>query len=215
VSIRLLVVDDHHLVRGALVGLLATVPEIEVVAEAATGREALEMVRRHHPQIVLMDIEMPDLNGIEATKQIMELQPRTRVIALSVHSASHYVCQMLDAGASGFLTKSASPEELDQAIKAVSTGNKYLSPEIASSMVGAWVSGNNGAADKPAQLHPRERQVLQLLAEGNTSKQIAKTLSVSRKTVDAHRQNIMNKLKLHSVAELTKYAVRRGLTTLE
>jgi DNA-binding NarL/FixJ family response regulator len=216
VSIRILLADDHQMMREGLRAVLAREPTIEVVGEAENGRLALELVRSLSPDIVVMDITMPDLNGVDATRLIFARYPDVKVIALSVYADQRYVLAMLKAGASGYVVKAAAGEELLHAIKAVVKNKKYISPEI----TGVLIEGYLGGAVSPeepagALLGAREREVLQLLAEGKTSGEIAAALHISTSTVEAHRRNIMKKLDLHSVAELTKYAIREGLTSLE
>jgi DNA-binding NarL/FixJ family response regulator len=189
--------------------------DLEVVAEASNGRDCVELCRKLKPDLVLMDIGMPDLNGIEATRQCVAESPRVKVLALSMHSDRRYAAGMLSAGASGYMLKDAAFEELTQAIDTVMAGRVYLSPAITGLVVEDYVQRlSAGPTDSPA-LTSREREVLQALAEGNSTRQIAEALHLSIKTVETHRQNIMNTLDLHSVAELTKYAVREGLTSLE
>ncbi len=214
-SIRILLADDHRLFREGLRALLKETADMEVVAEAGDGRTAVQQTGELKPDVVAMDISMPDLNGIEATRQIASRVPGTKVIGLSVHSDKRFVEGMLKAGASGYLLKDCANEELIQAIRVVASGQTYLSPAIADTVVQGYVHGPEAKA-KPStdQLTPREREVLQLVAEGLASKQIAAKLNISVKTVDSHRHQIMERLNLHSVAELTKFAIRQGLTSL-
>jgi DNA-binding NarL/FixJ family response regulator len=190
---------------------------MEVLAEAEDGRDAVRLVRKLSPQVVIMDVGMPDLNGIEATRQILQESPETKVIALSMHSDRRFVTNMLKAGASGYLLKDSAFEELATAIRVVMARKTYLSHEIAHVVVKDYVQGG-GSKDDPSVfsvLSPREREVLQLMAEGKTNRQIAETLNVSLKTVETHRQQIMNKLEIHNIVELTKYAIREGLASLD
>jgi len=214
--IRVLLADDHKIMREGLRSLLAKEEEIEVVSEAENGRQTLELVRQVKPDVVVMDISMPDLNGIEATQRIVSHEPAPKVLALSMHSDKRFVTQMLLAGASGYLLKDCALEELAFAIRTVAAHKIYLSPAIAGvvteELVHPMTSTDSGVC---SPLTFREREVLQLLAEGHGTKEIAGMIDVSVKTVEAHRQNVMAKLNLHSVAELTKYAVREGLTSLE
>jgi len=211
-----LLVDDHAIIRQGLRSLLEKQPDIEVVAEAEDGRKALELVRKVLPDIVVMDVSMPGLNGIEATRQICSELPQVRVIALSIHSNRRFVTDMLRAGAAGYILKECLFDELVQAIQAVAAGDSYLSPRITGVVVGDYTKHLSASFDSPlATLTSREREVLQLVAEGKSTKQIALELHVSNKTIEANRRQIMSKLDLHSVAELTKYAIREGLTTLE
>jgi DNA-binding NarL/FixJ family response regulator len=214
--IKVMLVDDHQIVRVGLRSLLAAEVDMEVVAEAENGREVLNMVRERQPQVIIMDISMPDLNGIDATRQILAEYPAIKVIALSMHSDSLFVLNMLKAGASGYLLKDCALEELVKAIRTVVAQKTYLSPGVSDvvikDFVSNWSTPNTSAF---SILTAREREVLQLMAEGKSTNQIADCLCVSVKTVEAHRKQIMNKSGIHSVAELTKYAIRQGLTSLE
>ncbi|MFH1003158.1 MAG: response regulator transcription factor [Chloroflexota bacterium] len=215
-SVRIIIADDHKIVRDGLRALLSGQDDMEVIAEAAEGREAVRLVRELSPDLVIMDITMPDLNGIEATRQISHHAPETRVLALSMHSDRRLVLEVLRAGASGYLLKDCAFDELAYAISAVLDNQKYLSPGIASIVIEDYVrqQAASPAAIGPL-LTPREREVIQLLAEGKDTKEIASRLQVSTKTVETHRARLMSKLKIHSIAELTKYAIREGLSTLE
>ena len=215
-NIRVLLVDDHAIIREGLRSLLEKQPEMEVVADTGDGRKAFDLVRELLPDIIIMDITMPGLNGIEATRRIVDEFPAVKVIALSIHSKRRYVADMLSAGAAGYVLKECLFDELVQAIKAIATGGRYLSPRIADVVVSDYVKRLSTTADLPFEaLKTREREVLQLVAEGKSTKQIALDLHLSTKTIEANRRQIMEKLNIHSVAELTKYAVREGLTTLE
>ena len=215
-SIKVLLVDDHAIIREGLRSLLEKQPELEVIADTDDGRRAIELVRELLPNIVIMDISMPGLNGIEATRQITSEFPNVKVIALSIHSKRRFVADMLGAGATGYILKECLFDELVQAIKAVSAGGRYLSPRITDVVVSDYVKRLSATTESPFEaLNAREREVLQLVAEGKSTKQIALGLYVSTKTIEANRRQIMGKLNIHSVAELTKYAVREGLTTLE
>ena len=215
-SIKVLLVDDHAIIREGLRSLLEKQPEMEVIADTDDGRKARELVRELSPEIVIMDITMPGLNGIEATRQITAEFPDVKVIALSIHSKRRYVADMLSAGATGYILKECLFDELVQAIKAVAAGGRYLSPRITDLVVSDYIKRLSTSADSPLEaLKSRQREVLQLVAEGKSTKQIALELHVSTKTVEANRRQIMDKLDIHSIAELTKYAVREGLTTIE
>jgi DNA-binding NarL/FixJ family response regulator len=215
-TIRIILADDHQIVRQGLRTLLAAEPDMEVVAEADNGRTVLRLVEELKPQVVIMDISMPDLNGIEATRQMMAESPGVKVIALSMHSDSLFVLNMLKAGASGYLLKDCALEELIKAIRTVVRQKTYLSPGISDIVIKDFVSGwSTTGTSAFSILTAREREVLQLMAEGKSTNQIAENLYVSVKTVEAHRKQLMNKLGIHSVAELTKYAIRQGLTSLE
>jgi DNA-binding NarL/FixJ family response regulator len=215
-SIRVLLVDDHALLREGLRSLLEKQPDVEVVGEADDGRRARERVAELSPDIVIMDVSMPKLSGIEATRQITNEFPAVKVIALSIHSKRRFVADMLSAGAAGYILKECLFDELIQAIQAVAAGGRYLSPKITDVVVDDYVKRLSGGVDSPlASLTSREREVLQLVAEGESTKQIAMELHVSTKTIEANRRQIMEKLDMHSVAELTKYAIREGLTSIE
>lgn len=215
-AIRVLLVDDHQLFRQGLRSMLANDAGIEVVGEAENGRSAVELARQLAPDVVVMDISMPDLNGIEATRQIAARAPQTRVLALSMHSDRRFVTGALAAGAAGYLLKDCAFEELCRAVHAVAKKQVYLSPAVAGEAVDAHVRGGEDAASPALRdLTSRQREILQLVAEGRATKQIAARLHISTKTVDTHRHEIMTKLGLHSIAELTKFAVREGLTDLE
>jgi two-component system response regulator NreC len=214
-TIKIILADDHQIVRQGLRTLLAAEPDMQVVAEADNGRTTLKLVQELSPQVVIMDISMPDLNGIEATRQILSQSPEVKVIALSMHSDSLFVLNMLKSGASGYLLKDCALEELVKAIRIVVRQKTYLSPGVSDILIkdlaSNWSAGTSSAF---SVLTTREREVLQLMAEGKNTNQIADDLCVSVKTVEAHRKQIMNKLNIHSVAELTKYAIRQGLTSL-
>ena len=215
-STSILLVDDHAIIRQGLCSLLEKQPDIEVIAEANNGRKALELVRQLMPDIVIMDVTMPGLNGIEATRQIYSQLPQVKVIALSIHSNRRFISDMLRAGAAGYILKECLFDELVQAIQAVAAGDTYLSPRITGVVVEDYINRLSTDVDSPLSLlTSREREVLQLVAEGKSTKQIALKLHVSNKTIEANRRQIMDKLGLHSIAELTKYAIREGLTTLE
>jgi DNA-binding NarL/FixJ family response regulator len=214
---RILLVDDHQMMRAGLRSLLDGEGGLRVVGEAENGRAAVELAHSLAPHVVLMDITMPDLNGIEATRQIVAASPQTKVVALSMHADRQFVTDMLKAGAVGYLLKNSAASELLAAIRAVMTGRNYLSPTITAVVVDRLVRGGGEDGDPSAfaALTPRERQVLQLIAEGRTNKEIAAQLNVGTKTVETHRAQLMDKLNIRTVAELTKYAIRHGLTALE
>jgi len=215
-SVRILLADDHGIIRQGLHSLLDKQPDMEVVAEAEDGRRALDLVQELVPDIVIMDVTMPNLNGVDATRQIVDRFPKVKVIALSIHSNRRFVADMLKAGASGYILKECLFDELIRAIRTVTTDSIYLSPRITSIVIDDYVSiMPDDEVSISSVLTDREREVLQLLAEGKSTKQIALALHVSTKTIEANRRQIMEKLDIHSVAELTKYAVREGLTSLE
>jgi len=211
-----LLADDHGIIRQGLRSLLEKRPDVEVVGEADDGYRALELVRQLQPDIAVMDITMPNLNGVDATRKIVDEFANVRVIALSIHSNRRFVSDMLRAGASGYILKECLFDELVQAIRAVAAGSIYLSPRITGVVVDDYVERLSVTSESElAGLTDREREVLQLLAEGNSTKAIALKLHVSYKTIESNRRRIMEKLDIHSVAELTKYAIREGLTSLE
>jgi DNA-binding NarL/FixJ family response regulator len=213
---RILLADDHRILRQGLRGLLAGEKDFEVVAEAENGRAAVEMAERLVPHVVVMDIGMPDLNGIDATRQIMERVPSVRVIALSAYADRRLIAEILKAGASGYLLKESAFEELAEAIRTAAAKKVYLSPKIAAELVDDYVRmAKDPGPSVFESLSPREREVLQLIAEGHSTKEVARILKVSVKTVETHRRQLMNKLELFSVAELTRYAIREGLVSLE
>ena len=214
-SMRILLADDHLMMRQGLRALLETQPGMEVVGEAENGRIAVRLAHELVPQVVVMDVMMPDLNGVEATRQIVLGNPGVKVIALSMRSEKQFVAKMLEAGASGYLVKGGDFEELIEAIHAVTSGRAYLSAKVAGAVVNDYVRRlQEKSPAYRAELTPREREVLQLVAEGHTTKKIASKLNVSAKTIETHRRNIMAKLNIDSVAELTKYAIREGITSL-
>ena len=211
-KIKVMLVDDHTMVREALRTVLDREPDVEVVAATGDGTEALRQAQESKPDVIVMDICMPGIDGIDLTRQLIAQKTTTKVLGLSTHFDRHRVWQMLEAGAKGYLPKSAGSDELLHAIRTLSQNCCYLSPEIASVVVDTvrGEKSNDPNGDNP--LGPREREVLALLAEGLSSPDIASRLNIVTSTVDAHRRNIMGKLDLHSVAELTKYAIRCGLT---
>ena len=212
---KVLLADDHKIVRDGLRNLLEKDPDIVVAGEAEDGREALQLVRKLSPDVVIMDIAMPELNGIEATRQILAEADEVKVVALSMHSDKRFVSEMLKAGASAYLLKDCAFEELITAIRTIMKGKIYLSPGIAGVVIEDYIrKGAKTDSTVFSLLSDREREVLQLMAEGRTTKEVAAHLNVSIKTVETHRANIMTKLDIHSIAELTKYAIREGLTTL-
>lgn len=213
---RVLLVDDHRLIREGLSGMLERLTGVEVVGEAENGREALQLVAKHKPDLVIMDVSMPDLNGIQATQRIMQDYPDTKVIGLSMHAEPQLVLGMLKAGASGYLLKNSAFEELAQALEAVSNRGTYLPPAIASIVIEEMHNPASDGEDDVvwSSLTMREREVLQLLAEGRTSESIAEMLHLSVHTVYAHRRNIMQKTNATNLAELTRIAIRERLTTV-
>lgn len=213
-TIRLVVADDHKIVREGLRSLLEREPGIDVAAEADNGREAMKLAVELRPDVVLMDLSMPDMNGIEATRRIVESSGGSRVLALSMHSDKRFVVEALAAGAKGYLLKDCASEELVGAIRTVAAGETYLSPRIAGLIVSDYLDKGSASPAPSTRLTTREREVLQLFAEGKSTKEVAFLLSVSVKTIETHRVQIMRKLNIRSLAELTKYAIREGITTL-
>ncbi|HPS78955.1 MAG TPA: response regulator transcription factor [Thermoanaerobaculaceae bacterium] len=213
--VRIVLADDHRIVREGLRDLLERRTDLKVVGEAADGEAAVRLAHELAPDIVILDVSMPKLNGIEATRQIVAVCPSVRVLALSMHSDRRFVIEMLKAGASGYLLKDGAFDELIHAIESVMARAAYLSPAITDMVVKEYIASLPGEERSAfGVLTPREREVLQLLAEGLPTKAIAARLLLSVKTVETYRQQIMEKLDLHSVAELTKYAIREGLTSL-
>jgi DNA-binding NarL/FixJ family response regulator len=215
-SVKILLADDHRIMREGLRSLISKQRNMEVVAEARNGRSAVKLARKLKPDVIVMDINMPDLNGIDASRQIIAELPDTRIIVFSMHTDRQFVAGALKAGVSGYLQKDSAFEELHRAIRAVVANQTYLSPRIAGDVVNGYLEKlkKEESAD-PASLTNREREVVQLYAEGYSTKQIADRLILSVKTVETHRRKIMEKLNITSIAELTKFAVREGLTTLD
>jgi DNA-binding NarL/FixJ family response regulator len=210
---RVILADDHRMLRDGLRAVLEK-DGVQVVGEAATGHEAVALAHSLTPDVVIMDIAMPELNGIDATRRLTKELPSTKVIALSMNADRRYVIAMLEAGAAGYMLKNEASEELLRALSAVARGHTYLSPAVAGGVVDHVVGPRDRTlVDKP--LSPREREVLQLLAEGKSSKEIAGVLAIALPTVESHRRQLMAKLNLRTIAELTKYAIREGLTTIE
>ena len=215
-STRILLADDQGIMRQGLCSLIEKQPDMEVVGEAEDGRKAVELVRELLPDTVVMDVTMPNLNGIDATRQIVRQFPKVKVIALSIHSNRVFVADMLKAGASGYVLKECTFDELVEAIRTVVDGNAYLSPKVAGVVVSDYVQRLSRTAEAPLEsLTGREREVLQLIGEGRNTKQIALGLHVSTKTVEANRRKIMEKLDARSIAELVKISILGGLASLE
>lgn len=212
-KLRILLADDHTVVRQGLRKVLEECPDWEVVAEAGDGREAVRQAEEHKPDVAIIDVAMPLLNGIEATRQIIRRSPSTRVLVLSMHADEAYVNQILQAGATGYLLKDSADVDLQNAVTAVSNGKSFFSPAIAKVMLDDYVRqlADKGITDRYESLSEREREVFQLIAEGKANKEIAALLSISPSTVETHRARIMEKLDLHSAAEIVLHAVRRGV----
>lgn len=215
--IRLLLADDHAVVRSGLRLLLEAQPDMEIVGEAENGHDAVRQTALLRPDVVLMDIEMPDMNGIEATRRIRETGAETAVLALTMYEDDQYFFEMLRAGAAGYVPKRAAPDDLVSAVRAVSRGEVFLYPSLAGRLVQDYLNraGSGDEPDRDDNLTPREREVLTLVAEGLTNNEIADRLVISAKTVDRHRENIMRKLNLHNRVDLVKYALRNGLIDLD
>ena len=211
--VRILLADDHTLVRQGLKKLLEERPDWEVVAEAGDGREAVRLAEQHKPDVAILDVAMPLLNGIEATRQIARRVPGTRVLVLSMHADEAYVTQILQAGATGYLLKDSADVDLLKAVGEAARGKSFFSPAIAKVMLDDYVRqlADKGVTDRYDSLSEREREIFQLIAEAKTNKEIAALLNVSPSTVETHRAHIMEKLDLHSAAEIVLYAVRRGV----
>ena len=213
-SIKVLIADDHQIMREGLRALLEKEIDIKVLGEAEDGRMIQRMAREMRPDVIIMDVAMPDLNGIEATRQIAAELPGVKIIALSMHDDRRFVLNMLKAGAAGYMLKDCAFKDLAKAIRVVMSHKTFLSPEVADIVVKDYLSTSQPAESSAFNLlSPREREVLQLIAEGKTSALIGESLHISIKTVETHRQQIMVKLKIKSIAELTKYAIREGLTS--
>lgn len=208
-TIRVLLADDHDLVRSGLRALLSGFKGVEVVAEAGTGKEALELVEEHRPHVVLMDIAMPELNGLDATERIKKRFPGVQVLLLSMYADDEYVSEALRVGASGYLLKNAGDQELEVALRAVASGQSYLSPPVARKVMAGVASDERSGGLRA--LTTRQREVLQLIAEGESTKAVARRLHLSVKTVESHRASIMDRLGVRNLAGLVRYAIRVGL----
>lgn len=213
--IRVLLTEDHWLVRASLKSLLSDFADIDVVAEASNGREALDIIAQHRPDIVLMDISMPGLNGLEATRRVVKEHPEVRVVVLSMHTGEDYVLQALRAGAAGYVLKGSPPHELELAIQSVARGEIFLSPAISKHVIDAYLTRTADKTSPLENLTPRQREILQLIAEGKSSKEIARLLDTSVKTIESHRASLMERLDIHDLAGLVRYAIRHGLISIE
>ena len=211
-ELKILLVDDHKILRDGLRNMIEKFPNFKVVGEATNGREALDFAQKLNPDVIIMDVAMEGLNGVDATQQIVQQTPETKIIGLSMHSNKRFILGMFKAGAYGYLLKDSDSSELIDAIKTVSHGKKYISQRISGAIVDELISPTRKEENELSQ---REKEILQLIAEGKSSKEIAEILFLSSKTVDSHRKNIMDKLELFTIPDLTKYAIKTGLTSLD
>ncbi|MEO8285651.1 MAG: response regulator transcription factor [Chloroflexota bacterium] len=214
-KIRLLLVEDHSLVRAGFRALLQQLPDMEVVAETDNGRDAIRLVEQHKPDLVLMDISMHELNGLEAVSRIMKTYPGTRVMMLSMHEDEEYVTQAVRAGAAGYVVKSSSTNDLELAIRTVLKGEPYFSPPISKLLIDRYIKRIAVESNDTYQLTPRQREILQLIVEGHTTQQIADTLNISVKTAESHRAQLMERLDIHDIPGLVRYAIKIGLITVD
>jgi DNA-binding NarL/FixJ family response regulator len=214
-AVRILIADDHTLLRAGLRALLENLPDVEVVAEAGNGREALAAVAAHRPNVVLTDIAMPEINGLELAERLAREFPEIRTIILSMHSQEEYVCRAIQAGAAGYLVKDSGTFELRLAIQAVTRGESYLSPAVSKHVIADYLRRTGGEASGPGPLTPRQREIIHLIALGQNTKAIARTLGISAKTVETHRAQIMDRLEIHDIPGLVRYAIRNGMADLE
>jgi two-component system response regulator NreC len=212
-----MIVDDHQVVRAGMRMMLDSQPDLEIVGECSNGEEAIQQVETLNPDVIVMDVTMPEMNGIEATRIIKQKMPQVAVLAMTIHEGSDYFFQMLQAGASGYVPKRVASTDLIQAIRVVAGGQVYLEPSVATALVGDYLDRVKDGSEQDSYdgLTAREREVLTLIAQDRNNQEIANLLSISVKTVERHRENIMNKLELHSRTELVKYAIRKGLITLD
>ena len=213
--VRIMLADDHKLFRAGIFALVQTLRGIEIVAEAADGREALRLVAAHRPDVVLMDVMMPNLNGLDAAARIARAFPRTRVVIVSMNADEDSVLKSLRAGAAGYVVKTADPAELELAIRAAARGERFLSSAVSEHVVAACLKRVDREQTSLERLTPRQREVLQLIAEGHTTKEIAARLDISAKTAESYRGELMKVLEIHDVASLTRYAIRAGLVSVD
>ena len=214
-TLRVILADDHTLVRAGLRSLVEQLKEVTVIAEAKDGHEVLALAAEHHPDVVLMDLSMPGMNGLEAALRLKKDEPQIKIIVLSMHASEEYVLQALRAGASGYLVKDSAPLELALALQAVARGETYLSPPISRQVVDSYMQRVGQVDDPLAVLTGRQREILQLIAEGSSTKDIARKLNLSVKTVETHRAQLMERLDIHEVAGLVRFAIRHGLVNTE
>ena len=214
-TLRILLAEDHALVRAGFKALIRNIEGMDVVAEAENGHQALDLIEKYRPDIVLMDIAMPELNGLEAAARSEKVSPDTKVIILSMHANEEYVLQSLKAGARGYLLKDAGPAELEIALKAVARGETFLSPAVSRQVIDGYVKRNTDEMEPFSLLTSRQREILQLIAEGFSTKDIARRLDISVKTAETHRTQMMQRLDIHDVAGLVRYAIRIGIVSSE
>ena len=214
-TVRVLLADDHELVRAGIRSLLEKIPSVEIVGEVGDGQEAIRLVEKHEPDVVLTDIAMPGLNGLEVTRHLKKTFPQIRVVILSMYSDDEHVYLALRAGAAGYLSKAAAREELRLAIQAVARGDTYLSPPISKPVILGYSQRTNVGVGQIKGLTPRQTQVLQLIVKGKTTKQIALELNISVKTVETHRMQLMDRLEIHDIPGLVRFAIKVGLVELE
>ena len=212
---KVVLADDHAVVRKGIRALLASLPGVEVVAEASDGREALALIEAHRPDVAVVDVTMPGLNGLDVAVRVPKASPGTKVLILSMHAGEAYVAQALRAGVAGYLLKDAADDELPMAVKAVMRGDVYLSPKISKQVVERYVQAGSAEPDPLAGLTSRQREILQLVAEGKSSKEVAALLELSVKTVESHRSQIMERLGVHDLTGLVRFAIRVGLVSPE
>jgi DNA-binding NarL/FixJ family response regulator len=213
-TLRVMIVDDHGLLRAGFRALLDAIEGIEVVAEASNGTDALVLIDKLRPAIVLSDIAMPGLNGLELVARVSRDFPEVKTILLSMYSTEEYVCQAMRSGAAGYLLKDSNPDELERAVESVARGDTYLSPAVSKHIIADYVRRTQNEAGPADLLTPRQREILQMIASGQTTKAIARTLGISIKTVETHRTQLMERLEIHDVAGLVRFAIRAGLVDL-
>ncbi len=213
-NIRILLVDDHKMLLHSLKEAIDQEADLRVVAQAENGRQAVKLTRKYDPDIIIMDISMPELNGIEAVRQIIKERPKQKILTLSMHADKHYIMGMLRAGVSGYVLKTNAFEELAHAIRQVAEGNFYVSPEITGVVIDTAINDTNTPGIEEKELSSREVEVLQLIAEGKDNSYMAEKMNISKRTVEIHRQNLRKKLGIDTVAELTRYAIKRGIVSL-
>lgn len=213
--IRVILADDHALIRAGIRALLAKIADVEVVGEASDGTHVLEFLQSHRPDIVLTDIAMPGMNGLETAARVTKDFPGVRVIILSMHANEEYVCQAIQAGAAGYLLKDAEPDELERALRSVAAGETYLTPAVSKHVITDYMRRVGGETQAADPLTPRQREIVQHIAEGKSTKEIARVLQISTKTVETHRTQLMERLGIHDVAGLVRYALKTGLVRLD